>query len=134
MSKEKIYLNKHLVLTTETRELWDEPHAFIGVDPEEVDIIFLVNEHGRADGEIIPIDEMMEHLKELKRMGSTHVALDWHCDHLTYVMSGYHLLHATPEQIDDHLKRISDAKALVKKVEIEQLEKRLNELKNEKNE
>ena len=55
--------------------------------------------HGGSDGYPINIDRMIEHLQTIKIKGVTHIELDYHCDHIGYVISGYEIRVSTPEEI-----------------------------------
>lgn len=41
---------------------------------------------------------MIAKLQELKNAGSTHVELDYHCDHIGYEISGYEIRLSTEEE------------------------------------
>ena len=52
-----------------------------------------------VDTEPIKIDILIKALKRLKEDGSTHVSLDYHCDHIGYDITGYKIYLSTEEQI-----------------------------------
>ena len=52
-----------------------------------------------VDTEPIKIDILIKALKRLKEDGSTHISLDYHCDHIGYDITGYKIYLSTEEQI-----------------------------------
>ena len=48
----------------------------------------------------INIDKMIADLQSLKEQGSTHVEVDYNCDHIGYEISGYSITTSTKEEIE----------------------------------
>lgn len=72
-----------------------------------------------VDNTPIHIDRMIKILAELKELGCNYVALDYHCDHIAYEVSGFKITPSTPEEIEKvQAKDIKkeEAKAKVKKL------------------
>lgn len=99
---EKKYVHKILIAEKSIDDLdWLFLNE-VGVDEncdEELEIIEQGN-YG-TDAHIINIDRMIAELYKLKHEGSTHVAIDYHCDHIGYDIAGFFVRKSTDSEIDD---------------------------------
>jgi hypothetical protein len=87
---DKVYILKEHVGDIEHSELDFELHNKFGFDYEtHSDFVELEKGRGRVDNEPIDIDLLIKSINDLKSRGATHVSLDYHIDHLGYVISGY---------------------------------------------
>ena len=71
--------------------------------------------YGNAEGYPVNIDRMIGALQDIKKLGSTHVEISYHEDHIGYDISGYVIRKATEEEINDienaeRIKREKDDK------------------------
>lgn len=94
--------------------------------PYDMEIIHIGN--GRADNEPIAISHLKEMIDELEQRGSTHVAIDYNCDHDEYELSGYSFeqLSATELEAIEH-KKLTELEKIEK---IRILERQIQEIKN----
>ena len=72
----------------------------------------------------MPIDDALRIIQEMKDKGANFIEIDYHCDHITYLFSGFEIRKATEEEIKEEQKRLDD-------IEKSNRLKRLNELKEE---
>ena len=127
---EKKYVHKILIEEKSIDSLdWLFLNEF-GVDEncdEELEIIEQGN-YG-TDAHIINIDRMISELYKLKHNGSTHVAIDYYCDHIGYDIAGFFIRKSTDSEIDD----FEEKKRLKNEKEQKRLEllKQLRELDRE---
>jgi hypothetical protein len=70
-----------------------------------------------VDNTPIHIDRMIKILAELKEKGCNYVALDYHCDHIAYEVSGFIMRHSTPEEIEEEENKDNKKKAAKDKVD-----------------
>jgi len=97
---ENIYVTKILKSDKEFAEIDFDFYKEFGFDMDKFeDFIEIKMVNGGSDGYPIKIDRMIELLKAMKENGSTHVELDYHCDHIGYVVSGYEMRPSTQEEI-----------------------------------
>jgi len=97
---ENIYVTKILNFDKEFSEIDFDLYDEFGFDMDKFeDFIEIKMGNGGSDGYPIKIDRMIELLKAMKENGSTHVELDYHCDHIGYVVSGYEMRPSTQEEI-----------------------------------
>ena len=103
ITKEVIYITKEVIVNVEHSELDFILHSDFGFDYEtHSDFVELLKGNPDVTNEPIKIDRLIESLQELKEKGSTHVALNYHTDHIGYEMTGYKIYLATEEQIKDY--------------------------------
>lgn len=81
------------------------------------------------DSSIININTLINSLETLRNEGSTHVAVDWHCDHLSYELYGYDVTYAGISHIEDYNNTIKDNEK--RRKQISELQDRLKQLNNE---
>jgi hypothetical protein len=109
--------------------LYASAQGYIGFDELIHDDIDFINVgFGRADSEPIAISELTAMIDELSQRGSTHVSIEYNCDHDEYEVSGFmyeNLSTAELEAIQD--KKMSEYEKLEK---IRILEKQIQAIKN----
>ncbi len=74
---------------------------------KQKDFIVIEKGIGNVDGYPIKINTLIESLQDLKSKGTTHVELDYHCDHIGYDISGFNIIKSTKEEIDEYEIEIS---------------------------
>lgn len=98
--EEIMYITKEVIEDVEHSEIDFLIHEEFGFDYEnEQELVEIEVGNGDVTNEPISIDLMIKTLQELKEKGSTHVSLDYHCDHIGYEMTGYKIYHSTEDQI-----------------------------------
>lgn len=118
-----IYVSKTVKFEEEPSELdFDNREQFGWEDHDKHDFVEISNSMISTDAEPIAIDQMIEILNKAKAAGSTHVAVEYHCDHIGYEITGFEMRLSTAEEIADYEAR--------KKVEQEK-RKRIHELQSE---
>ena len=128
-----IYLTKKLISSVEVEEIDFDFYKEFKVDREnddEVGFCKVNEEFGSADGYPININRIIHILEILKRKGSTHVAIDYHCDHIGYMIDGYEILKASDNEIVSEIAKKELEKDSEKELLIKQLEERIEFLKN----
>lgn len=82
----------------------------------------------RVTTEPILIDSIIDKLQKIKERGSNYVSLDYHCDHISYEMTGYKVYPSQEDQILSFIeKRDSDKQKQRKIMELYQEIKTLKE-------
>lgn len=103
MNTDKVYITKEVIDNIEHSEIDFLIRDEFGFDYENHSN-FVEIEIGNPDvtNEPINIDLMIKTLQELKEKGSTHVSLDYHCDHIGYEMTGYKIYQSREEQVQKY--------------------------------
>jgi hypothetical protein len=95
-----IYVTKEVIDDISFSEIDIDLKEEYGFDYEdESEYIEIKVGNPNVDTEPIKIDILIKALKRLKEDGSTHVSLDYHCDHIGYDITGYKIYLSTEEQI-----------------------------------
>ena len=95
---------------------------------DDFDIIRIGN--GRADAEAISIKHLKEMIDELEKRGSTHVSIDFNCDHDEYELSGYSYLQLSTQELEEiEHKKLTDLEKIEK---IRILERQIQDIQNGK--
>lgn len=104
---EKMYITKEVIENINHSEIDFLIQSEFGFDYETYDELVKI-EVGNGDvrNEPINIDTLIDTLQELKQKGSTHVSLDYHCDHIGYEMTGYKIYLSTEEQISNYEEKL----------------------------
>jgi hypothetical protein len=102
------YINKTLIRENSIDELDWRLNQEFGIDDLEDDfenelVIIENGNFGLVTSHIINIDTMIGELQQLKRDGATHVAIDYHCDHIGYDITGFLVKESTEEEITDYI-------------------------------
>lgn len=122
-NSEKFYSTRKLIRDTEVSEIDCELDKELGFDydtfEEHVEIKL---GNGGSDSEPIQIDWLLRILNELKEKGSTHVAIEYHVDHIGYQIDGYEIRKSTQSEIDEYVS----AKLIKKKTQ-----EKINSLKQQ---
>jgi len=129
------YLTKKNIVDNELSEIdFDFYKEFeIDTDLEDEDEGFneyeyVINQYGSSDGFPIKIERVIEHLKKIKKAGCNYVEIEYHCDHIGYLFSGFKIEEATEEQISTYKNKQEDTEK--KNKEIAVLESEIVRLKN----
>lgn len=101
MKNNNIYVKKKLVYDNEISELDFELHGEFGFDYEESDDFIIQHEGGDNEGYPIKIESVIQELVNMKECGATHVAIDYHCDHIGYIFEGFNIRTLTPSEITE---------------------------------
>ncbi len=99
---------------------------YIGFNGDNIDITHIG--HGRSNSAPMLIEDLKEMIRWAEVKGSTHIAIDYNCDHDEYEISGY-----TYEELNAvELEEIENKKLTeVEKIEkIRNLEKQIQVIKN----
>jgi len=113
------YIHKQLIGEISIDDLdWSLQNEFGGADYEDIDFCFVENGNYNTDSHIINIDTMIGELHSMKAKGATHVAIDYHCDHIGYDITGFLVKEATDEEINKYLSE----RELEKQREIKRLD------------
>ena len=103
----------------------------LGFDYEIYDNFEELGEAPQTDAGLVNIDELINKLTGMKSNGATHVACDFHCDHVELDLYGVEYRLATPQEIESFHNENKSKEERKKQLEIEQLEAKLKRLKNE---
>lgn len=119
-----IHFTQRLVDKFEFSEIDFDLHDFIGFDYEKHDDWARI-----GDSDInhpIEIDRLITKLNEFKQQGANFVEIDYHCDHIGYILQGFKIQKSTKEEIAEHLIKKEAKKTANKHKRKQEL---LNELK-----
>lgn len=123
------YIKKKHVMDMDVSEIDFDLQEEFGFDSEvHKDFVELQEGHGNADAYPIKIDVMLEKLNTLKRLGATHIEIDYHCDHIGYEISGYLIRLSTQNEINEYENKLKEKREKSKKRE--ELLRQLHELDN----
>jgi len=130
---EKKYLQKIHIEDNSIDELDFVLHDEFGIDTynnQEFEIIQVGN--SSAYGHIVNIDMFMERLQSLKEKGATHIEMEYHCDHIGYDISAFHVRPSTDEEINT-FEKAKSAKDEVdrKRAELQRQLRELDDIKGE---
>lgn len=96
-----IYVTKEVIDDICFEDLDIQLKEDYGFDYEDdTDYVEIKVGNPEVDNELINIDSLIIVLQDLKSIGTTHVSLDYHCDHHGYNITGYKVYHSTNEQIE----------------------------------
>jgi hypothetical protein len=105
--EEYFYITKEVIGDVEHSEIDFLIRDDFGFDYEnDQELVEIEVGNGDVRNEPISIDTLIESLQELKQKGSTHVALNYHTDHIGYEMTGYKIYLSTEEQINTYEEKI----------------------------
>jgi hypothetical protein len=107
------------------------PHEELGYDYETHDDYIEIGDVLQTDGGLVNIETLINKLTEMRSHGATHVACDFHCDHVELDLYGVEYRLAKPEEIQAFHDRKNQSEEKRKQREIEALEIKLNTLKGE---
>jgi predicted butyrate kinase (DUF1464 family) len=128
--EEIMYITKEVIGDVEHSEIDFLIRDDFGFDYEN-DQVLVEIEVGNGDvrNEPISIDTLIESLQELKQKGSTHVALNYHTDHIGYEMTGYKIYLSTEEQINSYEEKLKIKRE--KELKLMALREEYNKIANE---
>jgi hypothetical protein len=97
------------------------------------DFIYIIEQHGYAEGYPIKIDRVIEQLQKMKNAGCNYIEMDYHCDHIGYQFSGFLIEEATIDQIEEFLNKKKEKEAERKKqAMLRELRQKIKEIEHGK--
>lgn len=125
---EKIYITKTVKFEASPSELdFENREAFGWEDHDTHDFNELTNSIMMTDVEPISIEKLIGILHQAQAAGSTHIAIEYHSDHIGYDITGIEMRPSTDEEVLDHVekkrseqekrRKIHDLKAQIAKIE-----------------
>lgn len=81
------------------------------------------------EAQYVSIENIEKYLEVAKKEGATHVAIDWHCDHVGYDIYMAKMTEASESDIEEHLSAIKQEADANKQKKIDALERKLAKLK-----
>lgn len=124
----KLYVTKTKKFDTSPSELDFENRDQFGFDDDAHEEFVEITNGVSTDIEPILIDSLIEILAKAKAAGSTHIAIDYHCDHIGYDIEGYEIRLSTQDEISFHEDRLAADRA--KRLEIHNLQAQIAKLRN----
>ena len=129
--KNNVYISTELVKNINSEPVWGKLKDDFGFDYDIHDEFHNIHRsYGNADSEPIDIDTAIKTLSELKEMGSTHVQIDYHCDHGEYIFSGMKIQLADEKLISKYEKHMEKERSIDYKIAL--LNKEIRELEQER--
>ncbi len=102
--------------------------GFNGLEYDNIDITHIG--HGRSESAPMLIEDLKEMIRWAEVKGSTHIAIDYNCDHDEYELSGYAYEQLSIKELDEmQNKNLSE---LQKMEQIRILEKQIQDIKSGK--
>jgi hypothetical protein len=130
MDEEIMYITKEVIEDVEHSEIDFLIRDDFGFDYEnDQELVEIEVGNGDVRNEPISIDTLIESLQELKQKGSTHVALNYHTDHIGYEMTGYKIYLSTEEQINSYEEKLKIKRE--KELKLMALREEYNKIANE---
>lgn len=127
---EKMYITKEVIENINHSEIDFLIKEEFGFDYETYyDLVELEIGNGYVNNAPINIDTLIDTLQELKQKWSTHVSLDYHCDHIGYEMTGYKIYLSTEEQINTYEEKLKIKRE--KELKLRALRAEYNKIANE---
>jgi len=125
-----MYITKEVIGDVEHSEIDFLIRDDFGFDYEnDQELVEIEVGNGDVRNEPINIDTLIESLQELKQKGSTHVALNYHTDHIGYEMTGYKIYLSTEEQINSYEEKLKIKRE--KELKLMALREEYNKIANE---
>ena len=125
-----MYITKEVIGDVEHSEIDFLIRDDFGFDYEnDQELVEIEVGNGDVRNEPINIDTLIESLQELKQKGSTHVALNYHTDHIGYEMTGYKIYLSTEEQISSYEEKLKIKRE--KELKLMALREEYNKIANE---
>ena len=129
MERTKTYITKKLIDDISFSEIDFDLHSEFDFDYEtDSEFIEIQIGQGISDGYPINIDNMIKALEDLKKKGSTHVEINYHCDHIGYEISGYEIKRSNEEEISSYEEKRS--KERQKREKISELYNQIKKINN----
>ena len=101
LEKPKVYITKKLIDDIEHSEIDFDLHNQFGFNYDtHSDFIEIENDQGSSEGYPIDIDRLIKTLTDMKSKGTTHIEMNYHCDHIGYQITGYEIKFSTKDEID----------------------------------
>ncbi len=98
---DNVYYKQKLLDDTEISEIDIDFQDLLGFEWEKHDdyVNILPEEYGRAEGFPIDIDRMISKLEEMKKAGATHVGIEYHTDHIGYLIDAWKIEKASEKEV-----------------------------------
>lgn len=127
---ETIYVTKTVKFEKSADELdFDNREIFGWEDHDKHEFTEICNELAATDAEPIEIDRLIAILTEAKQNGSTHVAVEYHTDHIGYDITGFEMRVSTEEEIEKYRADRDAEKERRRK--IHELQSQIQKLRNQ---
>jgi hypothetical protein len=123
----KVYFTSKLI---DKVYLTSTPEEDNGLDWEKDNSYQTLGDENYSDAGLVNIDDLIESLQELKLKGSNYIACDWHCDHQELEVHAFNFRKSNTEEVKIEEDKIKAKNDLLKKRQIEDLEKQLAKLKS----
>ena len=107
------------------------PYEELGYHYDTHEDFIVLGERLDTDAGLVNIEQLINNLTEMRSNGATHVACDFHCDHVELDLYSVEYRLATPEEIKAYTTKIEIKEEAKKQREIELLEAKLKTLKGE---
>jgi hypothetical protein len=107
------------------------PQEEFGFDYETYDDYTELGDQLKTDVGLVNIVELIDKLKEMQLLGSTHVACDFHCHHVELDLYGVEYRLADDVEIEAYHSLNKARSEEIKQYEIKMLEDKLKKLKGE---
>lgn len=104
----KEFVTKKLVYGKETDDYCHSGagHEYVSEEAYEDfnwEVIKVGFKYGQADAGSVPISYLEDAIVAIKAAGGTHISVDYHCDHGSYIIEGFEIRMSTEEEIESHL-------------------------------
>ena len=128
--EENFYITREVIGDIEHSEIDFLIRDEFGYDYEnDQELVEIEVGNGDVNNAPISIDTLINSLQELKEKGSTHVSLDYHCDHIGYEMTGYKIYLSTEDQITAYENKLAINQE--KELKLRALREEYNRIENE---
>ena len=121
----KMYVNKELVSYIEVSEIDFDLYGEFGFDYDTHSSFIEIPIGGDVytDAHPINIDRMIKILTRMKSKGATHVEIDYHADHIGYMISGFEITPSKQKDIE-----VFEAEDLARQAKNEKIKKLYDEI------
>lgn len=124
-----VYYKKDLVDSHEFSEIDFYFQDYIGFNYEKHDdYVEITDDRGEAEGYPIAINTLIHKLEEMRRQGATHVSLEYHMDHIGYLIDGWKVSRASEKEIEEFIQAQKTKKGKTIEMKKEELRRKLAEL------
>lgn len=96
---------------------------------------FVIDYEGNYENYPIKIERLIDHLNSIKDNGATHVSIDYHVDHIGYIINGFDIRLMTTDEVNEYTNKHQEVKSIeeeyiegMRKIK-EEYQSKLNSLK-----
>ena len=124
-----IYVTKTTRFKASQSELDFENREKFGWEDHDKHDFVEIETNPLTDAEPIEIDQLIAILNKAKSVGSTHVAIEYHCDHIGYDITGIEMRLSTEDEVlaytekkkaeQEKRRKLHDLRAQIAKIENE---------------